>query len=128
MDEMFKDFSFNAKPENIIEEVNGLKLPKDYIEFMKEHNGGEGSIGNNIWGELFKLEELEELNNDYEMEKWWPGYIAIGGDQADMIWAYNPQKNEYAEIDLYNIDENTYMLMNNTLEGFFKNMDEYYSE
>ena len=128
MDEMFKDFNFNAKPENIIEEVNGLKLPEDYIEFMKEHNGGEGSIGNNIWGELFKLEELEELNNDYEMEKWWPGYIAIGGDKADMIWAYNPQKNEYAEIDLYNIDENTYMLMNNTLEGFFKNMDEYYSE
>ena len=38
MNEMFKEFEFNEKPEKIIEEVNNLKLPEDYIEFMKEHN------------------------------------------------------------------------------------------
>ena len=28
-----------------IESVNGIELPKQYLDFMREHNGGEGDIG-----------------------------------------------------------------------------------
>ena len=33
MDEMFKDFDFNNKTDYKINEVNGIKLLKDYLEF-----------------------------------------------------------------------------------------------
>ncbi len=26
-------------------EINGVVLPEDYIEFMRQNNGGEGDIG-----------------------------------------------------------------------------------
>lgn len=68
MDEMFKNFEFNEKSEISITEVNGIKLPSDYIDFMKEHNGGEGPIGNNNYGRFYKLEELEKINNEYEVQ------------------------------------------------------------
>ena len=45
---MFKDFEFNEKPEELIYEVNGMVLPTDYLAFMKEHNGGEGPLGETV--------------------------------------------------------------------------------
>ena len=43
--EMFKEFAFNEKSEETISEVNGMKLPDDYLGFISEHNGGEGPLG-----------------------------------------------------------------------------------
>ena len=89
---MFRDFKFNERPQKIIEIVNGMKLPNDYIEFMKKHNGGEGPIGKNCYGCFYKMEELENINNEYNTEESWPGYIIIGSDMGDNLWAYNPKK------------------------------------
>lgn len=123
MEEMFSEFNFNEIPSEVITEVNGLKLPEDYIEFMKKHNGGEGNIGNNSYGCFFKLEELEELNNEYGAQEEWPGYIIIGSDMGDNLWAYNPEKKIYCQIDSCNIDEDAYYTISNSLESFLKEMD-----
>lgn len=58
MSEMFKEFEFNEKPNQIIPSVNGLDLPEDYLAFMREHNGGEGPLGENNCGRFYRLEEL----------------------------------------------------------------------
>ena len=123
MNEMFKEFEFNEKPEKIIEEVNSLKLPEEYIEFMKKHNGGEGPIGNNNYGRFYKMEELEDINNEYEVQKNWPGYVAIGGIDSN-LWAYNPEKRIYCQIDLYGIDEDAYYTISSSFEDFLKKMDD----
>lgn len=40
---MWNNFDFNEPfSGEIISEVNGAKLPDNYIDFMKEHNGCEG--------------------------------------------------------------------------------------
>ena len=46
--EMFKDFEFNEKPEELISEVNGMALPDDYLAFIREYNGGEGHLGKTV--------------------------------------------------------------------------------
>ncbi len=39
-------FEFNTPyVGEIIEKINDVVLPNDYIEFMKRHNGGQGDIG-----------------------------------------------------------------------------------
>ena len=95
---------------------------------MRKHNGGEGNIGKNIYGTFFKLEELEMINNDYDVQADWPGYVAIGGNLGDIIWAYNPAKKVYSEIDLCNIDDDTYNLFSKSLEEFLFTMDDYYND
>ena len=62
-----------------IEKINEVVLPKDYIEFMKKHNGGEGDIGE-TWLIIYPLEELKEINDDYEIEEFLPGHIIIGSN------------------------------------------------
>ena len=123
MDNYFNNFKFNEKPTNIIRNINNLELPDDYIEFMKKHNGGEGTIGNNSYGCFYKLEELESINKEYDVDNNWPGYIVIGSDLGGSLWAYNPSKKIYCQIDSSNIDEDTYYTTSDSLEEFIINMD-----
>ena len=61
-------FEFNTPyVGEIIEKINDVVLPNDYIEFMKKHNGGQGDIGE-TWLILYRLEELQEINDDYEID------------------------------------------------------------
>ena len=66
--EKWEMFEFNTPyVGEIIEKINDVVLPNDYIEFMKRHNGGQGDIGE-TWLILYRLEELQEINDDYEID------------------------------------------------------------
>lgn len=89
----FKDFYWNAQNE---EHLVSLKLnldfdiPEDYIEIMGEHDGGEGEIGTSSWLQLFPLEELLSVNEDYNllMEQI-PDLFLFGKDAADTGYAFH---------------------------------------
>ena len=55
----------------------GVTLPSDYLNFLEQHNGGEGYIGDN-YVILWKAEELERFNREYEVEKYAPGVLFFG--------------------------------------------------
>ena len=120
---MFREFVFNEKPEKMIADVNGLALPEDYLDFMREYNGGEGPLGENNYGRFFRLEELKEINDEYDVSNSWPGHIVIGGID-DTLWAYDPGKGIYCQIDSCNTDEDTYFTISGSLEEFLIRMDE----
>ena len=120
---MFREFVFNEKPEKMIADVNGLALPEDHLAFMQEHDGGEGPLGENNYGRFFKLEELKEINDEYDVSNSWPGHIVIGGID-DTLWAYDPGKGIYCHIDSCNTDGDTYYTISGSLEEFLIRMDE----
>lgn len=57
----------------------GVALPKDYTDFLKEHNGGEGFVGDN-YIIFFKAEELADFNREYEVEKYAPGILLFASN------------------------------------------------
>ena len=62
----------------------GVELPKDYADFLKEHNGGGGFVHDN-YIIFFKAEELVDFNREYEVEKYAPGILLFasnGGGEA----------------------------------------------
>ncbi|WP_346320972.1 SMI1/KNR4 family protein [Chitinophaga sp. YIM B06452] len=69
--------SKNEKLENdqFSEWVNKINLnfPSDYLDFMLERNGGEGSIGSEGYVRFWPMEELIEANNDYSVSEFAPG-------------------------------------------------------
>ena len=76
----WNEFEFNEPYEgDVVTEINGVALPQQYIDFMLQHNGGEGDIGE-TWFVLYPLEELEEINQDYEVSEYLPGKIIIGSN------------------------------------------------
>ena len=75
-----------------IEKINEVVLPKDYIEFMKKHNGGEGDIGE-TWLVLYPLEELQEINDAYEIEEFLSGHIIIGSNGGGELYGIDNNGN-----------------------------------
>ena len=120
MKEMFRNFNFNEPPAQMITTVCGMDLPEDYLEFMSEHNGGEGPIGEIGYGCFFRLEELEPSNDEYDVQKSWPGYIVIGSDMGGMLWAYNPEKEFYCQIDSCSISNDAIFDESDSLEEFVR--------
>lgn len=123
MEEMFKVFTFNEGTQEKLPDVNGMVLPDDYLTFMSEHNGGEGALGKHNYGRFYRLEELKEINDEYDVQSNWPGYVVIGGAD-DALWAYNPDKKIYCRIDSCNTDADTYYTISDSLEEFLIKMDE----
>lgn len=109
------EFEFNAPYEgDVIEKINEVVLPKDYVEFMKIHNGGEGDIGE-TWLILYSLEELQEINDDYEIEKFLPNHIIIGSDGGGELYGIDSQGN-YFNVPVL-IDENDIALLGTDIES-----------
>lgn len=77
-----------------IEKINDVILPKQYIDFMKEHNGGEGDIGE-TWLVLFPLEELQGMNDAYCIEEFLPGHIIIGTNGGGELYGIDAEGNYF---------------------------------
>ena len=57
----------------------GVSLPGDYLEFLRQHNGGEGFVGDN-YIIFWRAEELADFNREYEVDKYAPGILLFGSD------------------------------------------------
>lgn len=108
-------FEFNDSYEGEeIGKVNNVILPEQYIEFMRKHNGGEGDIGE-TWFILFPLEELQEINDDYEIEEFLPGHIIIGSNGGGELYGIDKEGNYFNVPAL--IDEDDVSLLGTDIES-----------
>lgn len=108
-------FEFNDSYEGEeIEKVNNVILPEQYIEFMRNHNGGEGDIGE-TWFVLFPLEELQEINDDYEIEEFLPGHIIIGSNGGGELYGIDKDGNYFNVPAL--IDKDDVSLLGTDIES-----------
>lgn len=73
--------------------------PSDYIEFMRIHNGAEGSIGENSYLQLWRIEELIEANQDYEVEKYAPGFFVFASSGGGRAYAFNKRDSTIMYFD-----------------------------
>ncbi len=79
-DEFFKKCDKNEPvSETVLKELNN-RLPKSYFDFLKFSNGVEGEVSNGSYLQLWKAEELDELNKSYQANEFVPGMFLIGGD------------------------------------------------
>jgi hypothetical protein len=93
MNEKINDFLQDFERNEPIAEATIKKLeaeinfifPEDYFAFMMDSNGGEGSIGESYLT-LWKIEDLEELNEAYGVQDFAPGLLIIGSDGGDTAY------------------------------------------
>lgn len=66
----------------------GRALPADYLQFMREGNGGEGFVGRQYLM-LWRIEELERFNLEYEVEKYAKGIVLFGSDGGGDAYGFD---------------------------------------
>lgn len=108
------EFEFNGPYSgDDIKKINGVVLPSDYVEFMRVHNGGEGDIGE-TWLILYPLDELQEINDDYEIEEVLPGHIIIGTNGNAEFYGIDKDGN-YFNVPMI-IEEEYVTLLGNDID------------
>lgn len=122
----WESFKFNEPyPGKIIDKINNVTLPEEYLEFMKKHNGGEGDIGN-TYLVLFPLEELQEINEDYCMEEYLPNHIIIGNNGSGELYGLN-SNGEYFVVP-YIIEEEYLTILGSTINEFYGKANAFWGE
>ena len=66
----------------------GHSLPSDYSQFLRERNGGEGFVGDNFLI-LWKAEELEIFNREYEVDQYAPGLLLFGSNGSGEAYGFD---------------------------------------
>lgn len=77
-------------------------FPTDYIEVLKEYNGGEGEVGSEGYVVFFSAKDLYEAN-----KSWFsillqdiPEYLLFGKDAADTGFAFHKRFHTYHAFGL----------------------------
>jgi hypothetical protein len=77
-----------ATGEQILEVERLLRfvLPEDYKVFLRWSNGGEGNLGRDYLS-LWPIEQVGQLNEDYQIDRYLPMVLAIGSDGGGECFA-----------------------------------------
>jgi hypothetical protein len=81
----------------------GMRLPQDYIDFLRRSNGAEGH-GPDLFVILQPAEKVPEMTAGYGATEFCPGLVVIGGDGLGNIIgvdgrSHDPQQMEYVLLD-----------------------------
>ena len=68
-------------------------LPQSYFAFLTRANGGEGFIGDR-YVQLWKAEELAEINRAYKTAEFFPNLFFIGSDGGGEAYAFDLSRTD----------------------------------
>ncbi|MBQ8967220.1 SMI1/KNR4 family protein [Ruminococcus sp.] len=124
--ESFGEFVFAEPYRGIpVEAVNDVLLPEDYLAFMHEHNGGEGDVGG-TYLVLFPLEELQTVNDNYEVTKVLPDSVIIGCDGGGELYGVDEQ-GRYFNVPAI-MDKEDVSYLGNRFDEFFEKVKSFWEE
>ena len=75
-----------------IEKYFKITLPKDYIEYFSENNGFTGVL-NDEYYDLWKLEDIITLNEEYKVQEFFPSLVYFGSNGGDEAYAFDKSNN-----------------------------------
>ena len=119
---LFKDFEFTGTSDTSIAEINGVRLPQDYLDFVSENGGGEGPLGEEGYLQLWALDELAEQNEFYEVKDLLPNCALIGTDLSGSKFGVNGQGEFFAIPDDMGLDTEDIIVLCGTFEEFIERL------
>lgn len=124
--EQYKEFITNGSIDFSMNEIHGINLPPDYIEFMKQNNGGEGDIGN-TWVILYEKDDLVEYNTDGSLDddERFEAALLIGGNGGGEWYGIDKEGNYFMTSAIGDADDT--VVLGKTLLEFLEGLNDYFS-
>lgn len=106
---------------------NVCEVTNDFAEFYSKFNGGHGEVGNDMYIEIWNLNEIIELNKMYNVSENINNVLIFGSDGGDMALGYDYKECKYLIVPFIGMGflEPPYYLGDN-YNSFFENLLEYY--
>ncbi|MBC7987458.1 MAG: SMI1/KNR4 family protein [Sphingomonadaceae bacterium] len=99
----------------------GTPLPNSYLQFIRQHNGGEGFVGKHYLS-LWKIEDLAQFNKDYEVFDYAPGFIFFGSYGGGEGFAFDTtdQRLPISIIPFIGMSREDAIRVSDSFDGFFE--------
>ena len=101
-----------------------LDLPEDYLEFLRLNKGSEDSFSDG-WIYLWPAQEVLQLNRDYEIQQWVPGFFCIGSDGGGEGLCFDtrtPHPWKIYKIPFGSLAESEAMLLADSFAAFIETL------
>jgi hypothetical protein len=119
---LIKNDSPNAKLfEEFSSKIN-FKLPAGYLEFINNSNGAEGQLRNSYFV-LWPIEEVFDLNRDYNVDEFAPGFFIIGSDGADTAFAVDKKSGDLYEMPFIGMSRDEAILRAKDFKSLLEYLD-----
>lgn len=114
----------SGAPENMISTfliAFGKNVPEDYIEFMRETNGAEGTVGD-AYVQIWPIENILPLNKEYRSDEFTPGLLIFASDGGDTAYAFDARSTEVniVELPFISIDSHDIIKRGNNFTEFLE--------
>jgi len=80
-----------------LERSSSLSLPAEYLNFLRQSNGGEGFVGDEYLC-LWRAEELVEFNTGYEVAEFVPELFLFGSNGGGESFAFDRRSNPWSIV------------------------------
>lgn len=88
-----------------LKKLNGFTLPNDYVSYVYSSGYLEIEI-DNTYIVLFPIEELEKINNDYEVSIYAPSFFFIGSNGGGAGLAFNLNNGKLFSLPFIGMSDN----------------------
>ncbi len=98
-------FTLNKPPlPEDIEQIPSLdRLPVDYIQFMKNANGGHGGVGEEHLI-IFPAQEIAEINKAAAVERFAPGLLIFASNGGGQSYAFDLRHEKVSIVKFFDMD------------------------
>lgn len=118
--------SFNRNgsvPRQSVEQVEaeaGFGFDPDYVSFLTETDGGEGHIGANSYVILWRVAELLEMNEAYEVAEYAPGLFLFGSDGGGEAYGFDRKSGRVVSVPFVGMDPSLATEIASGFRGFLE--------
>lgn len=96
-----------------IEETLKIKFPQDYVEYMVKNNGYTGMLNEQYYN-IWKLEDIISMNNNYQVQEFFPNLIYFGSNGGGEAFAFDKSNNMcIVSIPFIETEEDKIIIANN---------------
>ena len=96
-------------------------LPESYIDFLRKHNGASGDLPvQPLYFQLWRIDEIIENNQDYEIQANLPDYFGIGGNGGGEFLAISLNNKRIFSIPFVPMKEEDALLIAESFEDLEK--------
>jgi hypothetical protein len=100
-----------------------FRMDKAFLEFFKNHNGAEGSVGENGFLLIWNINDLIALNPYYEGEAECERLFFFGSNGSDFGYALEKETGKVVGVCFLDIGQEQPEMMAESFETFLKGLE-----
>ena len=111
----------NVEQLNALEQKLNVVLPRQYMDFMQLHEGGEGSIGEYAYLAIWDISEMLSFNQSRDINMYIKGLIYFASDRGGSLYAFDTNRDmKIVELEYDSVDYSEAEVVADSFEEFIE--------